>query len=166
MNVSYIPDSQSSSEVRSPLSVSLHGPDLVQVGRTASLVCEYQTGGGEEDTRLQYVSWSRLDPAGHRQFVYDYDPCSGSSRSYNVLAGRATLTVTRFSSDTDSGTSSSLNEVTEGDGDGGIRGQAILTVEEVRSEDEGCYECLVKVIDGPAMSVTFNLSLTGKIEIG
>ena len=59
------------------------------VGSKIQLQCSF-TGN---QLLLQQITWSRIYANGTTSFVYEYDACVGSSKAYNELAGRATLSV-------------------------------------------------------------------------
>ena len=59
----------------------------VRVGTTARLRCSFV---GDNIT-MQYVSWTKLDHTGRRNFVYEYSEHPPLARAYNDFIGRAAI---------------------------------------------------------------------------
>ena len=64
-------------------------PDL------STLVCKVNIAEAKIDFRLQYVVWLKIsrNETRQREFVYEYDTCTGADRAYGSLEGRAKMTM-------------------------------------------------------------------------
>ena len=71
--------------------VTIQQYDPVRIGQQSQLRCVY-TGS---DLELQLITWSKIYNGGTSSFVYEYDACAGTSKAFNELAGRATMSVVK-----------------------------------------------------------------------
>lgn len=145
----------------------------VKVGSPAKLRCVF---GGDN---VIYVTWTKIQLNGSRVFVYEHNLCSETSRGYNDLEGRSTVIIKRTQTNDVPVSSATAKDATPDLGERGMFAPqnnviiqsnigavkytvSSLSIQDANVDDEGEYECAVKLAQEPLVWASSVLSIYGK----